>query len=121
MSKTPRGNVLSKSLLDNPAPGSYNISPKKGGPQYSFAKSTKKELKNETPGVGNYNGDFNSIKNKTMSAHFGETKRRDVVPTSARDQPGPGAYGAKPLNKGPSYTLQERRDMKKREQNAGPG
>jgi len=105
MSKTPRGNVLSKSLIENPAPGSYQVGPKKGGPQYSFAKSAKKDLKNETPGPGNYNGDFNSIKNKTISAHIGETKRGNVVPASARDQPGPGAYGSKPLNQGISYTL----------------
>jgi Sperm-tail PG-rich repeat len=71
---------VSKSLLENPAPGNYELSPKKGGPQYSFAKSAKKNPKNETPGPGNYNGDFTSLKNKTASTHFGEVKRKDQVP-----------------------------------------
>jgi len=39
ISKTPRGNLMSKSYLENPAPGNYEVSPTRGGPQYSFAKS----------------------------------------------------------------------------------
>jgi len=89
-SKTPRGNLNSKSLLENPGPGNYAVNQKAAGPQYSFSKTTKKQKVDPTPGPGNYNEDFNSIKNKTASVRLGQSERRDMVPQSAREMPGPG-------------------------------
>jgi hypothetical protein len=42
MSKTPRGNLMSKSALENPAPGAYNHSPHKGGPSFTFSQTQRK-------------------------------------------------------------------------------
>ena len=106
---------IPKKKSENPGPGSYNVSPERGGPQWKVG--TERRLSStlaEYPGPGTYE----AVSNRSMPA-FSMTARRPL--SSDSSVPGPGAYSPKSPGSSIHYSVgNASRDHKKMASVPGP-
>ena len=61
------------------------------------------------------------MKDRSIKAYIGNSKRGDIVPREALGQPGPGNYDSHSRGGGPNYTIGERRTSQIRDSSPGAG
>lgn len=103
-----------------PGPGMYEHPSSIGkGPAFQMRGKPSPDRDNGHPGPGNYNANYDALKERPPSAHLGKSKR-DFL-SKPDDKPGPGFYDSPNPKKGPSYTINGKPADRQDNDRPGPG
>jgi hypothetical protein len=68
----------------------YDVDNRNKSPSFTFHPRREEKTNTRSPGPGTYDSESTAIKDRVVSYKMGLGKRKDVVSSELRDQPGPG-------------------------------